>query len=211
MNIADVTIDHSQYEGQDRLDIMFAKQDELRILYEIPILDLDLPRDQHIAREFAWNVTEELGEALEVFLGTKDRQHVLDEVADALAFYLELLLMSGLGSKDFEPPYDARIGSNEDDKLGRWFRFGHQQLFVHEREVHSMFLEKLALAINNLKNRKWRKTNLKTNKEIYHKALFNTFGLFVLFVESVGLNSTDLFDAHLRKHEVNLFRLRSKY
>jgi hypothetical protein len=166
MNISDVKIDHSKYEGRDRLDVLFEKQDELRKLYEIPILDLDLPKDQHVAREFAWNVTEETGEALEVFLGTGDKEHTLDEVADALGFYLELMLMCGMTSKDLEPSVPNQV-----DKLAGWFVRaieGYPLVGYNLRETHSFFLERLALAINNLKNRKWRKTNLKTNKLIYH-------------------------------------------
>lgn len=214
MNISDVKIDYSKYAGRDRLDVLFEKQEELRKLYGIPILDLDLPRDQHLAREFAWNVTEEMGEVLDVYFGTGDKEHIKDEIADALSFYLELMLMSGMAMKDF-----IFVHSEDDgDDLEAWFFLGTGSSlkipdvdFLHERVIHSLFLQKLALAINHLKNRKWRKTNLKTNKKMYREALLETFDLFIAFVQVVGLSSADLLDAYLRKSEVNMFRIRSKY
>jgi len=212
MNISDSVIDMKQYEGKDRLDVMFEKQEMLRDLYKVlgpkvSVADLDLPEHQHILREFAWNVCEETGEVLDVVFGTNDREHIIDETSDSLSFYLELLALSGMSVEDFAPS-QAHSG----DKLDYWFKMSLEQYSTSSiREIHSLFLEKLALAINNLKNRKWRKTNLKTNKLIYRKALYDTFIPFLMFVNLVGLTPETLFDGYLRKTEVNLFRINSRY
>ena len=213
MNISDSVIDMKQYEGKDRLDVMFEKQEMLRDLYKVlgpkvSVADLDLPEHQHILREFAWNTTEEMGEVLDVVFGTNDREHIIDETSDSLSFYLELLALSGMSVEDFAPS-QAHSG----DKLDYWFDKAVSQYegVTMVRVIHSEFLEKLALAINNLKNRKWRKTNLKTNKLIYRKALYDTFIPFLMFVNLVGLTPETLFDGYLRKTEVNLFRINSRY
>ena len=211
MHISDIKIDHDEYIGHDRLIEMFEKQDELRQKYEIPILDPDLPADQHIAREFAWNVTEEAGEVLDVFFGSRDANHLKDELADCISFYLELLLISGFTKEDLEPAY---VGPG--DFLQRWFDSTETTFYENEvdgnpREFHSRFLEALALSINHLKNRKWRKTNLKTNVFLYKASLYRSFRLFIQFIKSLQITPHDLFDSYLRKHQVNLFRINSKY
>ena len=207
MNIQDVVIDHKIYEDKDRLDVIFEKQDELRQAYGIPILKLDVPGDQSIAREMAWNTVEEMAEALAVITSkTQDKNHLLDEVADSFSFYIELLIISGMTADDFKP-----TKSTQKDKLGGWFDVDSDAYQTDTRRAHSIFVEKLAIAINNLKNRKWRKTNVHTNDFIYKKDLFVTFLNFVRFVKELGLTDHDLFDAYVRKVEVNKFRIRSKY
>lgn len=207
MNISDAKIDYSEYEGRDRLDVIFEKQNELRELYNIPIIDLDIPAQQSIAREMAWNTIEEVGEALAVQTSSHlDREHLLDETADALSFYIELLIISGMTADDFKPTKDNGI-----DKLEKWFNVDGVGYKTDLRRSHSIFTEKLALAINNLKNRKWRKTNVHTNEFTYKKDLFITFLNFIRFVKELDITPDELFDAYLRKHQVNLFRINSKY
>lgn len=207
MNINDVKIDMTQFEGKDRLDVIFEKQNDLREKYGIPIMKFDVPADQSLAREMAWNTVEELGEALAVITSKiKDRDHLLDETADALSFYIELLLISGMSSDDFRPPKDSTS-----DKLQGWFEVDSDTYRTDTRRSHSIFVEKLALAINHLKNRKWRKTNLHTNEFLYRKDLYVTFLNFIRFVRELGITPDELFDAYVRKVEVNLFRIRSNY
>lgn len=208
MNIADVAIDPSQFDGKDRLDIIFEKQDELRAAYGIPVANLDVPADQAIVREFAWNTVEELSEALEVMTGSKDPQHLRDEVADALSFYVELMLICGIKASDLKCSH-----TGPGDELERWFTLddGNVKYKASLRREHSTFVEKLALAINNLKNRKWRKTNVQTNVFTFQKDMYMTFLHFIRVIKSFELTSDDVFDAYVRKVEVNKFRLRSNY
>ena len=205
MNIKDVTIDHGQYISRDRLDVVFEKQDELRVAYKVPLLDLDVPSHQSLAREFAWNVTEEIGEVLEVEYGSKDADHIIDEVADAFSFYIELMIMCGIAPSDLEHPT-----LTSGDKLENWFRDSVGNT-MNLREAHSMFMERLSLSINRLKNRKWRQTNVHTNRFLFKKDLVESFGFFIAVCSKVGIDSHMLFDGYLRKHEVNKFRIRSKY
>lgn len=211
MNISEVKVDYSKYTEKDRLLVMFDLQDELRRAYKIPILNLDDPQDQHLAREFAWNVTEETGEVLEVNYGSKDNEHILDELADSTSFFLELLLMSGIVPTEWVP--NEEVTGN--DNLERWFNFVKklQKNSVPQmlRESHSLFVQMLSLAINRLKNRKWRKTNLKTNIMLYRGGLYHAFFSFVHFVILLGVTPEELFDSYLRKYEVNKFRIASKY
>lgn len=208
MNISDVKIDHSQYKNKDRLQVIFQKQDELRQLFGVPILNLDVPADQSLAREFAWNTIEEISEALEVVTGSRNREHIKDEVADALSFYVELFIMCGISADDLKC---SHTGSG--DELENWFSIdkGNPKYRPFLRNEHSTFVEKLALAINKLKNRKWRKTNIQTNVFAFRRDLYMTFLSFTRLVRLFGLTADDMFLAYIRKVEVNKFRIESNY
>lgn len=192
MNIEDVTVDWNQYQDRDLVEVLFEKQDELRKLYNVPICDLDIPSDQQQLRAMAWNVIEEAAEAIEA---KHHPSHLLDELADMTAFYIELLLMSGMRREhlyhftDFILP--GEVLTND--------------------ETFSAFAVNLAISINTLKNRYWRKTNVKTDQSVYLIRLSETAHSFMRFVQSFDITFTQLMDAYLRKHEVNLFRIRSKY
>ncbi len=210
MNVADVTIDHTLYKNKDRLSVMFEKQEELRQLYGIPILELDVPAHQSIAREMAWNTVEEIGESLEVYTGPNprmNREHLLDEVADSTSFYLELLLISGLKAEDLIPIHS----NNKVDSLENWFENDKDSYITDLRKSHSIFTEKLALAINRLKNRKWRKTHVHTNIFLYRKDLYMTFLNFIRVVKCLGVTPHEFFDVYLRKAHVNKWRVESRY
>lgn len=197
MNIEDVKIDWDRYEGKDLVHVLFEKQDQLREMYKVPICDLDVPADQQQIRAMAWNVIEEAAEAIDA---SSHLEHLKDELADMTAFYIELLLMSGLKATDVDLTPWRKKSSD-----GSSFNVSPAKYeFVD-------FAVNLALTVNSLKNRYWRKTNVKTDKKKYIELLKETVKHFERFVEASGLSFHELMDAYLRKHEVNLFRIRSKY
>lgn len=192
MNIDDIRIDWSQYHDKDLVKVLFEKQDELRTLYNVPICDLDVPTDQQQLRAMAWNVIEEAAEALEAKHHTS---HLLDELADMTAFYVELLLMSGM----------------KREHLLHFTNFGMANEPLTHESTFTTFAMNLAISINTLKNRYWRKTNVKTDQSVYMIRLSETVHSFMRFVQSFNITFEQLMDAYLKKHEVNLFRIRSKY
>lgn len=193
MNIEDVKIDYTQYEGLDLIDVMFQNQKNLMDLYKVPDIDLDIPSDQQLIRAMAWSVVEEAGEAIEVVEGSKHFEHLLDEVADMSHFYIELLIMSGISAEEFKE-HSSRVLETYDYSV-----------------AFKDFTVRLALTVNTLKNRFWRKTNLKTDQEKYRERLIGTVESFLRFVYSLKINKEKFVDAYLRKNEVNKFRIRSKY
>src|SRR3990167_8773680 len=133
MNIQDVKIDYSEFERKDLWEVVFEKQKDLMSLYKVPVIDLDVPADQQLIRAMAWNIIEELGEALEVLRGSNHKEHLLDELADMTHFYVELLIMSNLSWRDV----DGWISLAETPDT--------------EKAVEE-FLTSLALTVNILKN-----------------------------------------------------------
>jgi len=107
-------------EGEDKLDAIFARQKELMEKYheiekasgllqteEIPV-DMDSPAGQARLKDFAWRVTEELGEAMNCLKQKPWKQthmetdtiHYMEEIVDAFHFFIELCILSGLNADD---------------------------------------------------------------------------------------------------------------
>jgi len=193
MNISEIKVDYSKYEGKNLLSVIFDKQRTLIDLYDVPSVDLDVPKDQQVLRVLAWSVIEEAAEAIDVIKTTNDSEHLKDEVADLTHFFIELLILSGFTYQDFESelPVPRKQESVE--------------------QTFTDFSVQLALAINVLKNRFWRKTNLKTDQNFYRTQLKLSISLFLAFVFSLNLTFDEMIDSYLRKNEINLFRIRSKY
>ena len=193
MNISEIKVDYSKYEGKNLLSVIFDKQRTLIDLYDVPSVDLDVPKDQQVLRVLAWSVIEEAAEAIDVIKTTNDPEHLRDEVADLTHFFIELLILSGFTYKDFESelPVPRKQESVE--------------------QTFTDFSVQLALAINVLKNRFWRKTNLKTDQNFYRTQLKLSISLFLAFVFSLNLTFDEMIDSYLRKNEINLFRIRSNY
>jgi len=186
---------------KDRLLEMLELQKELQKLYEMPeSLDLSIAKDQDLLRWLAWCVTEETGEAMECYNNGMGDEHLLDEVADSTHFFLELINLSGLRLK-----FTNQIGIF--DSLYLIFT----KDMKNPLEAHSEFICALALAINVLKNRKWRKINLLTNEDVFYKKLETAVELFFVFLKSLNITDNLLWSAFTRKYQVNKFRRESNY
>lgn len=219
MNVEDVVIDYNQFKGQDLLEVVWEKQKTLMNLYGVPRIDLDVPKDQQMIRAMAWSVVEEAGEAMEAY-DHKHYGHIGDELADMMHFFVELLIMSGVKHEDIYKQLDLeswKQGSEmpheltDFEHMDQYFKLMHpvngDKILKHFHD----FIVKLALAVNVLKNRFWRETNLKTDHAYYHHSLRQTYVHFFHFCNALGFNPAELVDYYLKKNEVNLFRIRSKY
>jgi len=117
MNIKDV--ETVKTEGGDKFELIFAKQMELMKKYEeiegsngllqtsdIPV-DLHDCKGQARLKDFAWRVTEEIGEAMNCLKNKPwkqthmltDEEHYLEELADAFHFFIELCILSGMDAE----------------------------------------------------------------------------------------------------------------
>jgi hypothetical protein len=71
--------------------------------------------------------------------------------------------------------------------------------------------EELGEAMNCLKNKPWKQTQIRTDYLHYVEELMDAFHFMVsLFILS-GLTCTDVYELYFKKSEVNKFRQRSKY
>lgn len=133
MNIHDVQ-DVQVSEGEDMLVSIFAKQRELMRKYEeieqkngllttsdVPVNLHDRFGQQRL-KDFAWRVTEEIGEAMNCLKNKPwkqthmqtDEAHYKEELIDALHFFVELLILSGFTPHDV---YNFYFKKNEVNKF----------------------------------------------------------------------------------------------
>ncbi len=128
MNITDVEfVKEVSNEAQDfdfllkiferQLELMdkyhkIEKKNGCLITPDVPV-DLHSHTGQHRLKDFAWRVTEELGEAMNCLKNkpwketpmATDVQHYKEEIADALHFFVELCILSGIGPRELYELY----------------------------------------------------------------------------------------------------------
>jgi dimeric dUTPase (all-alpha-NTP-PPase superfamily) len=119
----------------DLLELIFKKQKQLEDLYhdiesknlgiELPRsneLDINSHRGQYFLKDLAWRVTEELGEAMNCLklkpwkstAQLTDIDHYLEEIVDALHFFIMLMQFSGF---DHESAAKYYLMKNEVNKF----------------------------------------------------------------------------------------------
>ncbi len=115
MNVKD--IEYVRVQG-DLLKAMFARQHELELKYrEIEsanlgivfpgLAEIDNPLHQYLIKDLMWRVVEELGEAANCLKNKPwknthmptDREHFLEEIADSMHFFIQLLMFVGLDAE----------------------------------------------------------------------------------------------------------------
>ena len=97
------------------------KSNGLLITEDVPV-DLDDKLGQQRLKDFAWRVTEELGEAMNCLKNKPwkqthmetDKEHFYEEIADAFHFFIELCIIAGL---DAEKLYDLYFRKSEVNKF----------------------------------------------------------------------------------------------
>lgn len=130
MNIKDV--ENIEKTSGDMLEEIFAGQKKLMEKYhiiekEIGLLQTeDVPVDlqSHLGqarlKDFAWRITEEIGEAMSCLKNKPwkktqmetDVTHYYEELADAFHFFVELCLLSGISAKDLHELYFKKHAVN---------------------------------------------------------------------------------------------------
>lgn len=197
MNINDFEVDLSEVrEGYlckifDRQILLMEKYKDIEGMPAWP-LNLDSKMDQVWLKDFLWRLTEELAEAREAWL-KKDMMHTYEELIDYLHFATELLILSGLTYMDvmsIDKMYE-RKGNFDGTMLETIYLFG--------------------LAGNHLKNKKWKQSEVLTDKTNYWDALIRAYNKGLQLLSESGLSGRDVLEIYFKKAEVNKFRQGSLY
>jgi hypothetical protein len=117
----------------DKLDEVFARQKELMETFhaieeargllpdpDVPV-DLTTHEGQAVLRSYAWYITEELGEAMNLLKNRPWKQKTYpvevykfyEELADAFHFFVELCILSGLSADDLYLLYIGKANVNQ--------------------------------------------------------------------------------------------------
>lgn len=210
------------------LEAIFKKQSELAQKYKdiekMPASlltdtkdNVDTAEGQKWIKDFAWRVTEEICEAIEAknmayakakekyikltkkdFTVIKENEmdnfaketdefyHYLEEVTDALHFMTELCIIAGYNYKDFEIPIN-----------------------YNAREMDCIY--RLGLAMNCLKNKPWKQTQMLTDRLKFKKYIQQAYSRLIGIFFTAGYKMEDVYIIYFKKNAVNQFRQRSKY
>jgi len=124
MNVDDISDEEVRIEG-DKLEAIFDRQRELMEKYDeieeqnelLQTADVPVDLNSHLGqarlKDFAWRITEELGEAMNCLKNKPwkttqmltDQTHYLEELADAFHFMIELMILSGLDAESLTQIY----------------------------------------------------------------------------------------------------------
>jgi len=225
VNIDDVKVEKIQ---GDRLDLIFQRQKELlkkydqievanglRYTSDCPV-NLNDKKGQSVLKDYAWRITEELGEALEAFVIHPDiPQHCDEEIADSLHFLTEFTILAGVS------PDQIILSEKKKDKLSSLYEKSSANLnyliTLHRRSYISIcfrvgrFTESLAKTCNCLKNKPWKQTQMVTDVDYFRNNLVEAWTRFIQICISAKIPDQYLFELYFKKSEVNKFRQRSNY
>lgn len=160
-------------------------------------IDLDDKRGQARIKDFSWRITEEIGEALDALNnegGESGLLHFHEELIDGLHFLTEMTILSGINVSDWT--LDGLINSSVKRPLN---------------DLIATFIQTLGMMCNCLKNKPWKQTMMKTNKENFYQHLEMVWKVYVSILVSQGLTEEDICNIYFKKSQVNKFRQRSNY
>lgn len=220
-NISDNVIP-DDFSALDRLDWIFKRQHQLSEKYmpiekknglrhtmECPVT-LDDRYGQAQLKDMFWRVTEELTEAVDAQrIHAHLENHCREELADALHFLTEALILAGVGSRRLireiygdEPP--------DGDKLDALFPDQSLVGMRLERYVYEV-IHQIGCASNCLKQRPWKCTHQLVDAPKFRSHLVKSYPALMCCFQLVGMSSEGVFRMYFRKSEVNKFRIRSNY
>jgi len=210
-----MNITHAKKEkiNKESLRAIFDRQKELMEKYhdiefksglmqteDCPV-NLDDKRGQARIKDFAWRITEEIGEALDAIeneSGESALLHFHEELVDGLHFLTEMTILTG---------YDLPEYTTLKDLIEE----GTYRDCYTLNDLVSDHVSYLGMMCNCLKNKPWKQTMMKTNKENFYKHLKLVWSNYVAILTSQDLTEEEITDLYLRKSQVNQFRQRSNY
>lgn len=210
-----MNITHAKKEktNKESLRAIFDRQKELMEKYhdiefksglmqteDCPV-NLDDKRGQARIKDFSWRITEEVGEALDAITnesGESALLHFHEELVDGLHFLTEMTILTGYDLPEYTTLKDLIEEGNYRDSYTL-------------NDLVSDHVMYLGMMCNCLKNKPWKQSMMKTNKENFYKHLKLVWSNYVAILTSQDLTEEEITDLYLRKSQVNQFRVRSHY
>lgn len=79
------------------------------------------------------------------------------------------------------------------------------------KDLNARAIEELMEAMNCLKNKQWKQSEVETDKLHFYEELGDAFHFFIELCITAGMTAEDLARIYHRKHAVNEFRQESNY
>lgn len=171
-------------------------------------------------KDFAWRITEEIGEALNDLYLDPDSRSYFEELSDVTHFLTEFTILAGFQPSDLIPePVDRGVdylrelfnqAEIEAKYLDLWFTYNDIAFLTAE------FIRELAMLCNMLKNKPWKKSvaqgKLKeTDPFKFKKQLINVWGRFILICLTSGIGPQNLYELYFYKSNKNKKRQETGY
>lgn len=208
-----IIINILDYEGDEFnsdtwLDVMYQKQLNVAIKYKdiegLPQwpLSLDPKSSQVVFKDFLYRISEELSESYEtevdestkVFDEDGTELHAIEELADALHFYLELLIYVGI----------------KPERLKKWYsEYEYKEISVDKAYLMAQF--RIGMSGQQLHNKPWKTDMIRTDVNKFVTCLKELFFALLDVFRSQGASDEIIFNRYTRKNKVNQFRQKSKY
>ncbi len=154
-------------------------------------------------KEYLWRICEEIGESYECIQVSSEEDdvdivHQMEELADALHFYIELLILLGITEDQIK---SLEILTTDYNKYKLWDQY----------EFYLNAFTALAKVGNCLKNKPWKQTQIRTDR-VYLESKLEEFLQWLIFIFfSNGLKIEDIYNMYMKKSMVNKFRQDTKY
>lgn len=185
---------------------IFFKQAELMTKYkeieQLPAAPVSLhtASGQRIIKDFAWRTVEELTESAEAWEkhgedAAISRDHALEELADAVHFFVELCIFAGLTPDQCAGPIIELVWTDDLAVVNAYWTF----------------VKKLGIAMNFLRNKAWKQSQVPTDERRFRLALIEASDALMGIWGALRCSKDDLYTFYMKKHAVNTFRQRSKY
>lgn len=172
-------------------------------------VNLDDKRGQARIKDFSWRVTEELGEALDA---RTNKDHYQEELIDGLHFLTELTILAG---KDYNTILPIDTPAYDEDHLKDLVENAKEVITRKLKDTLdfwvSRFIEQLAMMCNCLKNKPWKQSMMKTDREAFYNRLAGAWICYITILVVSGMGAEDIANVYLKKSQVNQFRQRSNY
>lgn len=170
-------------------------------------INLDDKRGQARIKDFAWRVTEELGEALDA-LRENDLAHFQEELIDGLHFLTELSILADLTPSKIRLMLpDKEEWLQDRDLLDVIYYIAVKTPSINPE---ADFICALGMTCNCLKNKPWKQSQMRTDCETFFNRLFSAWVAYFRIL-SKTMSPEEIVNTYLKKSQVNMFRQRSNY
>ena len=163
-------------------------------------LNVNTREGQKWFKDFLWRTSEEIAESFEAYV-LKNETHTIEELADALHFFVELLILAG---------FDATWARKQLDR----FSADDNTVYAASTDIEPAYLAAhywLGMVGNTLKNKPWKQTEILTDEKKFERMLSNAFLAIIDVFQANGADFNVIHSFYTRKNQVNQFRQRSNY
>lgn len=213
--------------GNDMLEQIFNEQrshmekyaeiEENNGLLQTPDIPVDLQDrfGQARLKDFAWRITEEMGEALDEVATGGPKEDYYEEMSDVLHFLTEFTILAGYAPQDL-------ILSN-DKQEGDLLELLYNQVtnkYNDERYSFALwdltyltgqFVRKLAMTCNLLKNKPWKQSVRETDPEQFKYNLIEVWEAYIYLCKVIEVGPKKLHQLYFRKSQINKNRQQTGY